>query len=68
MDMDEIIEEPDWSAERMLEMREIANSITTQDPKIFEEESVTLHHTTYNRETKNLLLEKVNTKNEKSYD
>jgi hypothetical protein len=38
----------------------------TQDPKIFEEESVTLHHMTYNRETKKLLLEKVNTKNKRS--
>jgi hypothetical protein len=27
MDMDEIIEEPDWSTQRMLEMREIVDVI-----------------------------------------
>jgi hypothetical protein len=53
MDMDELIEEPDWSAQRLLETREIVDAIMTQDPEIFEEESVTLHHTAYNRETKN---------------
>jgi hypothetical protein len=66
MDMDEIIEEHDWSAQRLLETREIVDAIMTQDPKIFEEESVTLHHAAYNHETKKLLLEKVNTKNKKS--
>jgi hypothetical protein len=53
----------------LLETREIANAMMTQNPKnpeIFEEESVTLHHTTYNCETKKLLLEKINTKNERS--
>jgi hypothetical protein len=34
----------------------------TRDPKIFEEEHVTLHHAAYNRENKKNLLEKVNTK------
>jgi hypothetical protein len=66
MDMDELIEEPGWSVQRLLETREIVDAMMTQDPEIFEEESVTLHHVTYNRETKKLLLEKVNTKNKKS--
>jgi hypothetical protein len=66
MDMDELIEEPSWSAQRLLETREIVDAMITQDPKIFEEESVTLHHVAYNRETKKLLLEKVNTKNKRS--
>jgi hypothetical protein len=34
--------------------------------KFFEENSVTLHHMTYKIETKKILLEKVNTKNNKS--
>jgi hypothetical protein len=50
----------------LLETREIVDAIITQDPKIFEEESVTLHHAAYNHETKKLLLEKVNTKNKRS--
>jgi hypothetical protein len=45
MDIDELIEEPSWSAQRLLETREIVDVIITQDPEIFEEESVTLHHT-----------------------
>jgi hypothetical protein len=39
------------------------DAMITQDPEIFEEESITLCHTAYNYETKKLLLEKVNTKN-----
>jgi hypothetical protein len=66
MDMDEIIKELDWSGKRMLETREIYGAIMTQDLEIFEEESVSLHHAIYNRETTKLLLEKVNTKNKKS--
>jgi hypothetical protein len=66
MDMDELIEEPRWSAQILLETREIANAMITQNPKIFEEESGTLNHATYNRETKKLIIEKVNTKNKKS--
>jgi hypothetical protein len=66
MDMDEIIEEPDCSVERLLEMREISNAIMTKDPEIFEEEPATLHHVAYNRETKKLLLEKFNMKDKKS--
>ena len=66
MDMDKLIEEPDWTTQKLLDTREIVDDIMTQDPEIFEEEFPTLHHATYNRETKNLLLEKVNTKNKKS--
>jgi len=66
LDIDDLIEEPSWSAKRLLETREIVDAIITQDLKIFEEESITLHHTTYNHETKKLLLEKVNTKNKRS--
>jgi hypothetical protein len=66
MDMDELIEEPRWFAHRLLEMREIINAMMTHDPEIFEDEYVTLHHMAYNRETKKLLLEKVDAKNKKS--
>jgi hypothetical protein len=65
MDVDELIEEPSWSEKRLLETQEIIEALVTQEPKIFEEESVTLHHTAYNRSSKKLLIEKVNTKNKK---
>jgi len=32
---------------------------------IFEEESITLHHVSYNKESKKLLIEKLNLKNKK---
>jgi hypothetical protein len=51
MDMAELIEEPGRSAQRLLETREIVDVVITQDLEIFEEESVTLYHTTYNHET-----------------
>jgi hypothetical protein len=66
MDMDKIIEEPEWFAQRLLDMREIVEAIMTQVSEIFEGESVTLHHTAYNHETKKLLLEKFNTMKKKS--
>jgi len=68
MDMDEIIEEPGWFMERLLETIEIVDPMMTRDPEIFEEESFTMHHVTYNCETKKLLLEKVNTKKKNSLE
>ena len=66
MEIEEFIEELSWSAQILLETREIVNAIITQDPKIFEEESITLHQVAYNHETKKLLLENMNTKNKTS--
>jgi hypothetical protein len=66
MDIDELIKEPSWSTQRLLETREIFEVLITQEPEIFEEEYVTFHHAIYNRESKKLLLEKFNTKNKKS--
>jgi len=48
-----------------LENQEIVEALVTQEPKIFEEESVTLHHTAYHKSSKKLLIEKVNMKNKK---
>jgi hypothetical protein len=66
MDIDELIKEPSWYTQRLLETREIANVMITQDPEIFEEEYVILHHASYNCESMKLLLEKVKTKNKRS--
>jgi hypothetical protein len=66
MDVDDLIEEPNWSAQRLLETKEIVEALITQEPKNFEEESITLHHVAYNRESKKLLLEKLNTRNKNS--
>jgi hypothetical protein len=45
-----------------LETHKIVEDLVTQEPKIFEEESVTLHHVAYNKNSKKLLIEKVNMK------
>jgi hypothetical protein len=45
--------------------QEISKNVVTQGPKIFEEEYTTLQHTTYNRSSKKMLIEKVNKKNKK---
>jgi hypothetical protein len=62
LDSDELIEEPSWFAQRLLETRKIVEDMIIQELEILEEEHVTLHHATYNCESKKLLLEKVNTK------
>jgi hypothetical protein len=39
--------------------------LTCLEPLIFEEESITLHHVAFNKESKKLLIEKINLKNKK---
>jgi hypothetical protein len=65
MEVDVEVEEPDWAAQRLLENREITQELACQEPLVFEEESVTLHHVTFNKESKKLLIEKINLKNKK---
>jgi hypothetical protein len=65
MEVDDMIEEPNWEEQRMIKSRVIAEELASQEPKIFEEESVTFHHTAYNKNSKKLLIEKVNLKNKK---
>jgi hypothetical protein len=65
MDVDEVIEEPNWSKQTLMETREIVEASVTQYPKIFEEESITLHHTAYHKTSEKFLIEKVNMKNKK---
>ena len=59
MDMDELIEEPSWSAQRLLKTKKIVEAIIIQELEIFEEESITLHHTTFKIEYKRLLIKKI---------
>jgi predicted transcriptional regulator len=67
MDVDELIKEPNSYEQQILETQEIFEALVTQEPKIFEEEIVTLHYADYNISSKNLLIEKVNMKNKKMY-
>jgi hypothetical protein len=48
-----VIEEPSWSEQRLIETRVIAKELDSQEPKIFEEESVMLHHVAYHKISKN---------------
>jgi hypothetical protein len=65
MDVDEVIEEPNCSEKILLETREIVEALVTQELEIFEEEFFTLHHVAYLKNSKKLLIEKVNMKNKK---
>jgi hypothetical protein len=65
MEVDAEEEDPDWATQRLLENREITQELACQEPIIFEEEFVTLHHAAYNKESKKLLIEKINLKNKK---
>jgi hypothetical protein len=50
----------------MIEIRVIAEELSSQETKIFEEYSVTFYHATYHKNSKKLLLtEKLNLKNKK---
>jgi hypothetical protein len=48
-----------------LKTQEIIETLITQELEIFEEESVIFHHVDYNRSSKKMFNEKVNTKNKK---
>ena len=65
MEVDEVIEEPSWTEQTLMETREIVEDLTSQEPKIFEQEYFTLHHVTYHKNSNKLLIEKVNMKNKK---
>jgi hypothetical protein len=52
MDVDELIEEPSWSEQRLLETPGIIESLVTQGSMTFEEESITFNHAAYNRVSK----------------
>jgi hypothetical protein len=44
----------------MMERIYIVEELDSQELEVFEEESVTLRHVVYNKNSKNLLIEKVN--------
>jgi hypothetical protein len=67
MELDINVEEIEIAGEeqRLQESKTIARELATQEPIIFEEESLTLHHATFNKNSRKLVIEKVNSKNKK---
>jgi hypothetical protein len=63
MEVDDIIGEPIWAEWRMIERRTITKELDSQEREVFEDESITLYHTTYDKNTKKLLFKKVNLRN-----
>lgn len=53
---------------RLLERKPVARELATQEPIIFEEESLTLHHAVFNRNSRKLIIEKVNSKNKNIHE
>jgi len=66
--MDIEVEESNYATQRLLENREITQEWACQEPLVFEEKYVTLHHMDLNKEYKKLLIEKINLKNKKVYE
>jgi hypothetical protein len=64
MEVDVEEEELDWATQILLENREITQELACQEPLIFRRN---LSHctTTFNKESKKLLIEKINLKNKK---
>jgi hypothetical protein len=67
MELDVNVEEIEFAGEeqRLQERRTIARELVTQEPIIFEEESLTLHRATFNKNSRKLVIENVNSKNKK---
>ena len=57
-----MIEEPIQVEQRIIERRVIDEELASQELELFEKESVTLYHASYNNNSKMLLIEKVNLK------
>jgi hypothetical protein len=54
-----------YEEHRLQERSTIAREMDTKEPIIFEEESLTLHHSTFNKNSRKLVNENVNSKNKK---
>jgi len=67
MEVDDIVGVPTWAEKRIIKSRATTEELASQEPKVFEEEFVTLHHTTYNR-NKKLLIEKVKLRKKKVFE
>jgi hypothetical protein len=65
MELDVNVEEIEFADEEQMiqESRMISRELSTQEPIIFEEESLTLHHATFNKSSRKLVIEKINAKN-----
>jgi len=46
MEVDDVIEEPDWLEHKLMETMIIGEELTSQELEIFEEDYFALHHTT----------------------
>jgi hypothetical protein len=54
MEVEKIDEVPAWEVIQMVEIHHIAEELACEGPTIFEEKSLALHHTRYNKEAKRL--------------
>jgi hypothetical protein len=65
MEVDTIVGVPDWAEQQLIESITIVEELACDEPIVFEEEYVTLHHVAFNQSSKKLQIEKVNLKNKK---
>ena len=62
MEIDVSKEMLDWVALWLEESRTLAKELTHEAPMVFENESITLHHTSYEKESKKLSLQCISVK------
>ena len=62
MEIDVFEEILDWDAMRLEESRSLVEELPCEGPIVFEDESITLHHASYEKEYINISLQCVNVK------
>jgi hypothetical protein len=65
MEVDEVNDVPTWVVVQIAESKLIAEELAQEGPTIFEEESVTLHHAKYDKQSRKLQIERVNLKDKR---
>ena len=62
MQFDTFEQIPDWEAIQLAESRALVEELACEGPFVFEDDLVTLHHFSYQKDTKNILLQRVSVK------
>ena len=62
MEVDDFAHIPNWVVVRLVESRTLKEELAQEDPLIFYDNSITLHRTNYQKDSRKLLLQHVKVK------
>jgi hypothetical protein len=65
MEVDNDNQVPEWVVVQIVESQQLVEELACEGPTIFEEQSLTLHNTKYNKEARKVQIEKIHVKNKK---